>query len=532
MNGVIYCRVSSKEQVEGTSLESQELACREYANRNRMDILKVFVERGESAKFADRTQLLELLAFCRHRENAVQSLLVWKVDRLARNVGDHFNIKASLKKQGVQVVSVTEPIDANPEGKLMETILAGFAQFDNDLRAARTLQGMRRKIQEGIFPWKPPFGYKTATRKGDKKTAPDVPDQPLFGLLQRAWREFATGKHTKEEIRRLMTGWGVQTRRGVPMPRQSLDKMFRDRFYAGIIGDPWSGEEHLGQHVPLVSREMFAAVQTVIDRRSRSIRHQSIRPEFPMRMFARCSECDHYVTGSFSRGHSQYYPYYRCPVRNCPKRTNQRVHVVHAEFLEFLKSVTPGRSDIQKVFAGVAEAAGKRMHTARVLRERRDREAQRLKLQHQELIQMKMETLLTNEEFMQQKALLMKRLYEVESALAGDPVDENDIAPLVDEICDPLMNLSATWMDFPPPLKPRFQHLLLPQGFAVSRIGTAQMGRLFSTFRQSEHPDANEVALSGERWNQIAQDIKEFVHLLRLAHDAPVAAAHGKELAV
>lgn len=57
---------------------------------------------------------------------------VHTVDRLARNVGDHFNIKASLLKLDVNVVSVTEPIDAKPEGKLLETILAGFAQFDND----------------------------------------------------------------------------------------------------------------------------------------------------------------------------------------------------------------------------------------------------------------------------------------------------------------------------------------------------------------------------------------------------------------
>ena len=56
MNGIIYCRVSSKEQVDGTSLESQEAACRDYAHRNGIEVVKVFIERGESAKFADRRQ--------------------------------------------------------------------------------------------------------------------------------------------------------------------------------------------------------------------------------------------------------------------------------------------------------------------------------------------------------------------------------------------------------------------------------------------------------------------------------------------
>jgi len=93
MNAVIYCRVSSTEQFDGTRLESQELACKEYAARNDLTVVRTFIERGESSKFADRPQLLELLARCAKREKSIQQVLVWKVDRLARNVGDHFNIK-------------------------------------------------------------------------------------------------------------------------------------------------------------------------------------------------------------------------------------------------------------------------------------------------------------------------------------------------------------------------------------------------------------------------------------------------------
>ena len=226
MNGVIYCRVSSKEQIDGTSLESQEAACREYARHKQIDVLRVFVERGESAKFADRTQLLELMEFCRERSNKVQALLVWKLDRLARNVGDRFSIKASLGRFGIDVTSVTEPIDARPEGKLLETILAGFAQFDNDIRAVRTVNGMRRKIEEGIFPWKPPLGYRSSSGRNEKKTAPDEPDQPLFGLLQKAWTTFATGDYTKTEITRLMVSWGIRTRTGDVLSRQMIHKMF------------------------------------------------------------------------------------------------------------------------------------------------------------------------------------------------------------------------------------------------------------------------------------------------------------------
>src|SRR6266496_1989138 len=123
-HGIVYCRVSYKEQIEGTSLESQEVAYREFARSKAIAIQRVFVGRGESAKFADRPELLELIDYCRKHKGEVDVLLVWKLDRLARNVTDHFNIKATLIKYGVQVVSVTETIDSNPEGKLLETILA------------------------------------------------------------------------------------------------------------------------------------------------------------------------------------------------------------------------------------------------------------------------------------------------------------------------------------------------------------------------------------------------------------------------
>ncbi len=66
-------------------------------------------------------------------------MIVWNIDRFARNVADHFSVKATLMKYGLHIVSVTEPINAKPEGKLMETILAGFAQFDNGIRAMRTV---------------------------------------------------------------------------------------------------------------------------------------------------------------------------------------------------------------------------------------------------------------------------------------------------------------------------------------------------------------------------------------------------------
>ncbi len=514
MKAVIYCRVSSKEQVDGTSLESQEIACREYAARNRIDVARVFVERGESAKFADRTQLLELLAFCRDKANAVDCLLVWKVDRLARNVGDHFSIKASLLKQNVRVVSVTEPIDAKPEGKLLETILAGFAQFDNDVRAARTVQGLRRKLQEGLFPWMAPLGYRTVTL-GQKKTEPDQPVQPTFRILQGAWEDFATGKYLKVEILRKVTAQGLRAKSGKPLSKQSLDNIFADPFYAGILRDPWSGEEFTGRHLPMVSRAAFAKVQLILGKSAMAVPHRNLRPEFPLRAFARCANCESPLTGSFSRGRASVYPYYHCFHRTCDPRGNYPLASVHDEFRLFLNDVSPDAPIIEKLKHRVAHAADAWAEGSRILKEKRAQEIKRLKDQQQQLIRMKMDQLITDEEFVAQRSLLTTRLAELEAQNMEHAVNADAIIQNIDRICVPLADLGTAWERLAVEFQRRFQLLALPKGYVFGRVGTAQRGRLFSLFSTSDASKSSLGSLAGLHWNQLADEIKAFAAIFR-----------------
>ncbi len=99
---VIYCRVSTTEQAkEGNSLITQERACREYAERTGYTVTKVFVDSGESAKTADRPELKEMLSFCsKAAKNNISAVIVYKLDRLARNTNGHSHIRVTLKHGG------------------------------------------------------------------------------------------------------------------------------------------------------------------------------------------------------------------------------------------------------------------------------------------------------------------------------------------------------------------------------------------------------------------------------------------------
>jgi DNA invertase Pin-like site-specific DNA recombinase len=143
IGAVIYVRVSDPRQAENLSLATQLKACEEYCERQGFVVLERFREQGESAKTADRTELQRLLQYCRTNTGKVHFVVVFNLTRFAREKYDHFALRAHLKSLGISLRSATEPIDDTATGKLMEGVLAAFAQFDNDVRSDRTKAGMR-----------------------------------------------------------------------------------------------------------------------------------------------------------------------------------------------------------------------------------------------------------------------------------------------------------------------------------------------------------------------------------------------------
>jgi site-specific DNA recombinase len=84
-NAVLYCRVSTKEQVEeGNSLVTQEKMCREYAVAHGYSVAQIFIEQGESAKTADRTELKKLLDYCSNKKHQIDAVIAYKIDRISR----------------------------------------------------------------------------------------------------------------------------------------------------------------------------------------------------------------------------------------------------------------------------------------------------------------------------------------------------------------------------------------------------------------------------------------------------------------
>ena len=150
----IYIRVSTVEQTTNLSLPTQKARCIEYCERQGLQVDRIFTEEGESAKTADRTQLRKLIEYISNGKSNIAVVVVYRLDRFARRAEDHFAIRALLRSYGVTLRSVSENIDETPAGAFMEGALSLIAQYDNDVRAVRTVDGMRASLRKGIWTFK------------------------------------------------------------------------------------------------------------------------------------------------------------------------------------------------------------------------------------------------------------------------------------------------------------------------------------------------------------------------------------------
>ena len=316
---VVYIRVSTEEQVENYSLGTQEEICRKEAEKRKLEVVKVFREEGRSAKtITGRPTLIEMLEYCRKHKREISSVIVYRLDRVSRQTSDYLVIRRKLVECEIELISATEPTGNSPTEKFVETMLAGFAQMDNDIRSERAKNGLRARFKAGLTSYVT-MGY-------DNKSGYTTKNPETFDKLQASWNLFATGTKTLRDIANILTEQGVaQRHKGGRMLPQQVNRMFRNKFYAGYVISKKYGQEVRGQHPPMVTEELFYKVQAILDGRNHNIsrplakRHRD-NPNFPLRRIVKCEICGTSFTGGKSKGKREYFGYYFC--RNRCKDSN------------------------------------------------------------------------------------------------------------------------------------------------------------------------------------------------------------------
>lgn len=340
MNAVVYCRVSTKEQVKNLSLGTQQDKCIELCTRNGWPVHQVFRDEGESAKTADRPQFQRMLTHCKNKQNEISYVVVHDLSRFSRSLDDQVAVISELASAGVLLRSVSENVDETAAGKFMSNIYGAFNQFDNDRKAERTKLGMQRAASVGRFPFKAPLGYLNVPGKNVTNLIPDPERAPL---IEKAFELYSTGAETKANVLRTLNALGLKTHRGTKITPQTFGRLLQNPIYAGWIEIPqWKVRER-GSFRSLVSDELFNRVQEILSGKRVSVTtHQRSHPDFSLRVFVRCGSCDTPLTGSWSKGRNYRYAYYRCRKPDC-RAVNIRREKLEKQFVELLGELTPER---------------------------------------------------------------------------------------------------------------------------------------------------------------------------------------------
>jgi DNA invertase Pin-like site-specific DNA recombinase len=319
VKAVIYLRVSTKEQAEeGYSIPAQAGACRRFIADRGWELADEYIDRGESARTADRPQLQAMLARLAD-DPAIDCLVVHKLDRLARNLEDHAAVRAALRKAGVQLHSVTETLEDSASGKLVEGILASIAEFYSANLGQEIRKGMDQKAAQGGWPVRAPFGYRNVRRDGPGRRGESVlePDGQA-PLVVWAFERYATGDLSLDRLTEALAEKGLRNRLGNPPGKSAVHRMLRNPVYAGVVR--WKGVERDGVHQPLVPRELFDRVLSVLDGHS-SGGERSWKHDHYLKGTLVCAECRSRLYYVVAKGR---FGYFRCVGRNtgrtrCPQ---------------------------------------------------------------------------------------------------------------------------------------------------------------------------------------------------------------------
>src|SRR6202166_5054375 len=341
---VIYARVSSKEQEEeGFSIHGQLRLLHEYARSANLNVVRAAVD-VETVKRTGRQNFEAMLTFFR-RTRSCKVLLVEKTDRLYRNLKDW----VSVDDLDLEIHFVKENVALSPGSRSAEKFMHGIkvlmAKNYIDNLSEETQKGMREKAEQGIYPSWGPIGYRNIDGPNGKRLI--EPDPDFAPLVTRLFETYATGSQSLKELTHLARAWGLTFRSGTQMSKSAVHRILRNPIYMGRFR--WAGIEYPGVHQPIVSGQLFEAVQQRLEGRS-AIGPHPIKHDFAFSGLVSCGHCGCSFVGEIKKGR---YVYYHCTgyKGKCPEPYT-REEILEKKFTELLRGI----SFSQEVLAWVTQA--------------------------------------------------------------------------------------------------------------------------------------------------------------------------------
>ena len=322
-----YIRVSDERQDE-FSPDSQIKLIRDYCKRNDIELPEelIFYDDGISAKStAKREQFNNMIALAKQKEKLFDMILVWKFSRFARNQEESIVYKSLLRKNGIDVVSVSEPIQDNPFGGLIERIIEWMDEYYLIRLSDEVRRGMTERATRGKPNCAPPYGY-------NMKDGEYVVNEEEAAVVRQMFDMFVNGSSVRQ-ISDHFLKLGIRNHYGNPIDNRGVEYIINNPCYIGYVRWNPTGrsaskrnynnpEDILKKatHTPIVSEDTYNAAQSLMEaRRRRGVKYT--REEASVNMYAlkglvKCNTCGSTLVYSPRNEGVQCHKYSRgtCPI--------------------------------------------------------------------------------------------------------------------------------------------------------------------------------------------------------------------------
>ncbi len=449
---VIYNRCSTEQQ---DSLDWQDNVCMNLCKQNKFDLIKTFNAK-ESATTDDRTVFNEMLQFC--YKNHIGNIVVYSYDRFTRS-GD-IGLLKSLRKKGIKVHAATQSVDdQTPSGRLSQNLYLMFAEMENEQRRDRIIEGQKKKLRKGEWIGQPTIGYIKDYVSGKKQHDHDKPQciiGPIGKLIQQAfmWRYNENLTH-EAIIQRLIP-------MGLALTPPHLSRIFRNPFYCGYITHALldNGEIIRGKHEPLITEEVFLAVNGLLSGNKQGYKKVSHADKMPFKATVKCGKCDRPLTAYVQKK----YIYYKCPNMGCCINISEKKL---RELFELKLGAYSIDRELLPVIKMKLTSTYKMLHEAETVREKPMKdELTRLK---NELEKMEFNLAtgnITPELFQKVSSSHEQKIRKIEDELKSMGKDTSNFEKLLDSVLELSCNLMKFWHLSGFKEKVRLQKLVFPDGLA------------------------------------------------------------------
>lgn len=317
----LYLRYSDRSQSE-QSIEGQMRVCKEFCKHNGISVIETYVDRATSARSTEkRTEFLRMIKDGDKRP--WDAVVVYKLDRFARNRYDSANYKYRLKKNGIRLVSATENLSDNPESIILEAVLEGMAEFYSAELSQKITRGLRESALKGhSIGGHVPLGY----RIEDKKL---VIDPSKAHIVREAFQLYANGE-TVADICRKFNLQGYRTAKNAEFNRNSFKSMFRNERYIGVYKYK---DIRIEDGVPaIIDKDLFDQVQQRLSFNGEAPARGKAKVEYLLSGKLFCGHCGDTMNGDSGTGrHGGKYNYYTCYTRKrhqqCDKKSLKKEYI-------------------------------------------------------------------------------------------------------------------------------------------------------------------------------------------------------------